>query len=128
MRFVTDEESKKQYKKFLEENEKCNFQQSLEWAEVKKPNWIPEVILAEDEEKNIKKENYESGYKTVALRFINAFQLICCIIIAFVNWSNEKIITGFTFLFSGIVLFAFIKGFSDIIDLLDSINGKLDNK
>ncbi len=51
MRFVTDEESKKQYKKFLEENEKCNFQQSLEWAEVKKPNWIPEVILAEDEEK-----------------------------------------------------------------------------
>ena len=53
MRFVTDEESKKQYKKFLEENEKCNFQQSLEWAEVKKPNWIPEVILAEDEEKNI---------------------------------------------------------------------------
>lgn len=81
-----------------------------------------------EKEKNIKKENYESGYKTVALRLINAFQLICCIIIAFVNWSNEKIIAGFTFLFSGIVLFAFIKGFSDIIDLLDSINGKLDNK
>ena len=53
MKFVTDDESKKQYKKFLEENERCNFQQSLEWAEVKKPNWIPEVILAEDEEKNI---------------------------------------------------------------------------
>lgn len=53
MRFVTDDESKKQYKKFLEKSEKCNFQQSLEWAEVKKPNWIPEVILAEDEEKNI---------------------------------------------------------------------------
>ena len=51
MRFVTDDESKKQYKKFLEKSEKCNFQQSLEWAEVKKPNWIPEVILAEDEEK-----------------------------------------------------------------------------
>ena len=53
MRFVTDDESKKQYKKFLEKSEKCNFQQSLEWAEVKKPNWIPEVILAEDEEQNI---------------------------------------------------------------------------
>ncbi len=53
MRFVTDEESKKAYKKFLEEHERCNFQQSLEWAEIKKPNWTPEVILAEDEENNI---------------------------------------------------------------------------
>jgi lipid II:glycine glycyltransferase (peptidoglycan interpeptide bridge formation enzyme) len=48
MRFVTDENSKKEYKKFLEEHERCNFQQSLEWAEVKKPNWQPEVILAEN--------------------------------------------------------------------------------
>ena len=53
MRFVEDEDSKKKYKKFLEENERCNFQQSLEWAEIKKPNWKPEVILAEDEDKNI---------------------------------------------------------------------------
>ena len=53
MRFVTDEDSKKEYKKFLEGHPKCNFQQSLEWAEVKKPNWQPEVILAEDENKNI---------------------------------------------------------------------------
>ena len=53
MRFVEDEDSKKEYKKFLEENERCNFQQSLEWAEIKKPNWKPEVILAEDEEGNI---------------------------------------------------------------------------
>ena len=53
MRFVTDEESKKQYKEFLENHERCNFQQSLEWAEVKKPNWKPEVILAEDENNNI---------------------------------------------------------------------------
>ncbi len=44
---------KKEYKKFLEENERCNFQQSLEWAEVKKPNWKPEVILAENEDGNI---------------------------------------------------------------------------
>lgn len=53
MRFVTDEDSKNEYKKFLEGHEKCNFQQSLEWAEIKKPNWTPEVILAEDEQKNI---------------------------------------------------------------------------
>ena len=53
MRFVTDEESKIKYKEFLENHERCNFQQSLEWAEIKKPNWKPEVILVEDEEKNI---------------------------------------------------------------------------
>lgn len=53
MRFVTDEKSKKEYKDFLEKSEKCNFQQSLEWAEVKKPNWKPEVILAEDKNNNI---------------------------------------------------------------------------
>ena len=53
MKFVTDEESKKEYKKFLEGHKRCNFQQSLEWAEIKKPNWIPEVVLAEDEEKDI---------------------------------------------------------------------------
>ena len=44
---------KKQYKEFLENHERCNFQQSLEWAEVKKPNWKPEVVLAEDEDGNI---------------------------------------------------------------------------
>ena len=43
MRFVTDEESKKAYKKFLEEHERCNFQQSLEWAEIKKPNLYLEI-------------------------------------------------------------------------------------
>ena len=53
MKFVTDEDSKKEYKKFLEGHPKCNFQQSLEWAEVKKPNWQPDVILAEDANKNI---------------------------------------------------------------------------
>ena len=53
MRFITDEKSKIEYKEFLEKNERCNFQQSLEWAEVKKPNWKPEVILAEDDDKTI---------------------------------------------------------------------------
>ena len=48
------EKSKKEYKKFLEGHERSNFQQSLEWAEVKKPYWKPEVILAEDEQKILK--------------------------------------------------------------------------
>ena len=53
MRFVTDEKSKEEYTKFLSNHERCNFQQSLEWAEVKKPNWTSEVILAEDLNKQI---------------------------------------------------------------------------
>ena len=48
MRFVTDEKSQKEYKEFLEKHERCNFQQSPEWAKVKS-NWINETILAEDE-------------------------------------------------------------------------------
>ena len=52
MRFVEDEKSKQEYKKFLENHERCNFQQSLEWARVK-DSWKNEVILAEDEQGNI---------------------------------------------------------------------------
>lgn len=51
MRFVT-EETKKEYTEFLENHERCNFQQSLEWGNVK-TNWIKEVVLAEDENNNI---------------------------------------------------------------------------
>lgn len=54
MRFLeNNEEDKKKYKEFLENDERCNFQQSLEWVELKKPNWKPEVILAEDNKGNI---------------------------------------------------------------------------
>ena len=52
MRFVTDEKSMEEYKKFLESHERCNFQQSPEWAKVKN-NWKNEVILAEDEQGKI---------------------------------------------------------------------------
>ena len=51
MRFVT-KETEKEYTKFLEEHERCNFQQSLEWGRVKTA-WIKEVILAEDAEGSI---------------------------------------------------------------------------
>ena len=52
MRFVTDEKSKEEYSKFLEAHERCNFQQSIEWAKIK-TSWKSEIILAEDENGNI---------------------------------------------------------------------------
>ena len=48
MRIVTDEKDRKEYKEFLEKHERCNFQQSPEWAKVK-ANWINEIVLAEDD-------------------------------------------------------------------------------
>ena len=48
MRIVTDEKDRKAYKEFLEKHERCNFQQSPEWAKVKE-NWKNEIVLAEDE-------------------------------------------------------------------------------
>ena len=52
MRFVENEKDIQEYKKFLEGHERCNFQQSPEWAKVK-DHWKNEVVLAEDENKNI---------------------------------------------------------------------------
>ena len=48
MRIVTDEKDRQAYKEFLEKHERCNFQQSPEWAKVK-GNWINEIVVAEDE-------------------------------------------------------------------------------
>ena len=50
---LLEEKDKEKYKKFLESHERCNFQQSLEWGEVK-DSWIKEVILSEDEKCNIR--------------------------------------------------------------------------
>ena len=47
MRFLT-KETEQEYTDFLENNERCNFQQSLEWGRVKTA-WTKEVILAEDD-------------------------------------------------------------------------------
>ena len=52
MRFL-EEKDKEEYKKFLESNPRCNFQQSLEWGNVK-TSWKKEVILSEDENGNIR--------------------------------------------------------------------------
>ena len=50
---LLEEKDKKRYTEFLERHERCNFQQSLEWGNVK-TNWIKEVILSEDKEGNIR--------------------------------------------------------------------------
>lgn len=49
---LLEENDREKYTEFLKNHERCNFQQSLEWANVKS-NWKNEVILAEDENKNI---------------------------------------------------------------------------
>ena len=52
MRLLDNKTDEEEYTKFLENHERCNFQQSLEWARVK-TSWKREVILAEDNNKKI---------------------------------------------------------------------------
>ena len=73
-------------------------------------------------EENKERENED---KTIFRRIINAVQIIACIIVAIISFSNEEIANGIIMLIVGFVIFAFIKGFKDIIELLDSINNKL---
>ena len=49
---LLQEQDKENYKNFLKNHPRCNFQQSLEWGEVK-TNWKKEVILSLDENENI---------------------------------------------------------------------------
>ena len=50
---LNSEEERKKYTEFLEDNERCNFQQSLEWGKVKS-FWKNEIVVAEDKEGNFK--------------------------------------------------------------------------
>lgn len=50
---LLEEKDIEEYKEFLESHERCNFQQSLEWGNVKE-NWKKEVILSEDENGKIR--------------------------------------------------------------------------
>ena len=52
MRLLETKLDEEEYTKFLENSERCNFQQSLEWSKVK-TSWKREVILAEDSSKKI---------------------------------------------------------------------------
>ena len=63
---MNSKEDRQKYTEFLEHHERCNFQQSLEWAKVKN-FWKNEVILAEDENNNI------IGSLSVLLRKIPIF-------------------------------------------------------
>ena len=45
---ILEEKDKMAYTEFLQKHDRCNFQQSLEWAKVK-DNWENEIVLAEDE-------------------------------------------------------------------------------
>ncbi len=55
MKFLEDSDKEK-YKAFLEEHERCNFQQSLEWGNVKTA-WKKEVVLSLDKDENIVRES-----------------------------------------------------------------------
>lgn len=79
----------------------------------------------ENQQKTEENENSEYGSKTIILKFLTTIQLIGCLICAIILWSNEEIGLGFIALIGGIIASAFIKGFTDIIDLLDEINNKL---
>lgn len=72
------------------------------------------------------KPESEDITKTRGLAFINVIQLISCIVMAVKSWGEGANFTGFIFLICGIIAFYFIKGFADIIDLLDNINTKLE--
>lgn len=69
MRILTNESDINSFNQFIEKHERCNFQQSLEWSKVK-TSWKTEVILAEDEDKNI------IGSLTVWIRKIPIFGYI----------------------------------------------------
>ena len=50
---LLEEKDREEYKKFLESHDRCNFQQSLEWGNVK-TSWKKEVILSEDKDGKIR--------------------------------------------------------------------------
>jgi len=88
----------------------------------------PECKINLDEfetEENQEEEQEEIAGKTSLLKIINVLQAIGFVIGTFICWGNEDTVSGFIFLGIALVTFAFIKGFIDIIDLLDSINDNL---
>lgn len=85
-------------------------------------------LIFEEYEKDQKKEKkgMEEETKTKGLLFISVVQLVGSIILALKTLGDEKSFEAGLIFAGGIILFFFIKGFKDIIDLLDSINKKLD--
>ena len=50
---LVDETNITEYNKFLENHERCNFMQSVEWGKVKAPIWKNEIVLAKDDDGKI---------------------------------------------------------------------------
>lgn len=44
--------TEKEYEEFLENHERCHFQQSIEWAKIK-DNWKNDIIIVRDNNKKI---------------------------------------------------------------------------
>jgi Na+/H+ antiporter NhaC len=68
----------------------------------------------------------EIDSKTKLLKAINFIQFVTCIILSIIYFSKKETILGIICILIGIILFAFIKGFYNIVDLLDDINKKLE--
>lgn len=73
-----------------------------------------------------KDRNAETSEKSYKIRIINAILLIISILGAMILASNEEHLFATLSIVLGIVSFIFIQGFANIIDLLDSINNKLE--
>lgn len=68
-------------------------------------------------------EEYSS--KTTLLGIIGILLLLCGIGTGIYFFIQSQTLTGLIYIAISIVIFAFIKGFSDIIDLLTEINEKM---
>ena len=66
--------------------------------------------------------------KTTGISIINKVQVIISFIVGIVFMVVESTILGIIIWIISIIIAVFLKGFTDIIDLLDSINNKLDKK
>lgn len=66
-----------------------------------------------------------SSTKTTLLKWINILQIFGLLIATIISCQDGKGFQGLMYLLIGIISFAFIKGFTDIIELLDNINEKI---
>lgn len=81
--------------------------------------------ITEKDNKDMGREKFSST-KTTSLKWINILQLFGFLVASFISFSMEgNKLQGIIYLAIGLIIFAFIKGFSDIIDLLDEINNKI---
>lgn len=78
-----------------------------------------------DDKTTISNDKTAAESKTILLGIVGILLLIGCIGLGIYYMSEEETSKGIVYILSGIISFVFIKGFSDMIDLLDSINKKI---